>query len=162
MEMRIILSEGRRLEFGINMRPLVEALDRAFQQWYVRAYKRVRPAFMLLHELGHCWLHSILLDWNWLFDRVPSVWNFFDWLVPYTDDEDSSRRHWSVNRIVFSADLRVRFHQLTERFKKLRGFFRKVVPRHQDRGSGDAVSHYDNLRRALAYSASAAVSAQFI
>lgn len=162
MGMMISLSEERRLVFGIDTRPLIAALDRAYQQWYVRAYKRIRPVFMLLHEIGHCWLHSVLQDWNWLFDSVPSIWSFFDWLMPYTDDEDSSRRNWSTNRIVFSAELRIRFLQLTECSKRLKSFFRKVVPRHQDRGSGDAVSHYDNLRRALAYSASAAVNAQFI
>ena len=150
MGLKIILSEGRRLVFEIDSRPIIAALERAYQQMYAKAHRRIIHLFSVLHEVGHCWLQGMLLDWYWLFDRTPSIYRIFDWFLPGASEE-IYRRNWFTNAIVYSEKLRVQILQLAEQYKRLALFFCEDTPRHQDRGSGDAVSHIDNFTKKESY-----------
>ena len=154
MSLRLDFTEGRRLVFGLNSGLLAVAIRRAYHKIYAGS----RYVFTLAHDLIH-WLFPelFLLD-----DSLPSLCSLLDWFDP--DATERSNGNNRMNAIVFSERLRVSFLCLAERSRASINASRKASPRHQDRGSGDAVSDNDNLKkeRKIYIAAVAAVRATFI
>ena len=150
MSMKLSFAGEGRLSFSLDTRRLVALLERAFYRLEMKS----TAFFTAVHDL----FHLLMPDWYyWLFYR-PTLFRLFD----REDCEQSERlkRRNRRNAIVYSEELRVRFLGLAERHAQVStDAFRSTSPRHQDRGSGDAVSNHDNLRRNLSIAVVAAVSA---
>ena len=149
MSMKLSFVGEGRLVFSLNSGLLAMAIKRAYHKIYAGS----RYVFTLAHDLIH-WLFPelFLLD-----DGLPSIYSLLEQLDPYATEKSNGNNR--MRAVAFSERLHVRFLHLAERVKASVAVIRKALSRHQDRGSGDAVSHHDNLRRNLSIAAVAAVSA---
>ena len=144
--LRFILSEGRRVEFGLDSKVLSALLSRVYQRLSVGRIRASTFFFTVAHDLMHLLLWPV---WNLVDSLVdedlPSITSLFGKLFDRAVEMSLSSMRERV--IAFSAVLRVQLLHLIERAKESADIFRSVSPRHQDRGSGDAVSDNDNLEK---------------
>ena len=144
--LRFSLSEGRRLEYGLDSTVLHALISRVYQRLNVGRIRVSTFFFTIAHDLMHLLLWPV---WN-LVDSLddkdlPSIASLFGRLFDHAVEISlSSMRE---RAIAFSAVLRVQFLHLIERVEESADIFRSISPRHQDRGSGDAVSDNDNLEK---------------
>ena len=148
MSMRLSFVGEGRLCFSLDSKLLAALIRRAYSKLYAGS----RYVFTIAHDLLH-WLLPEL--WHWLNDKS-SIW--FDPCAA-----EKAKKENRVRAIVFSEELLVRYLHLVEWIRASVDVLRKAVLRHQDRGSGDAVSHNDNLKKeCLNVPAVAAVRATYI
>lgn len=153
MSLKLDFTEGRRLVLGLDSALFRVLIKRAYHKIYAGS----RYIFTLAHDLFHWLLPELYL----LDDGLPSICSLLDWFDPHAAEMSNGGNR--LRTIVFSERLHVRFLHLAERVKASADVFRKASPRHQDRGSGDAVTDNDNLNKEwLILSAVAAVRATFI
>ena len=137
MSLKLEITEGRRIVFGLDSALFRVLIRRA----YHKVYAGSRYLFTLAHDLFHWLMPELYL----LEDGLPSICSLLDWFYPYTTEKSNGDNR--LRAVVFSERLHVRFLHLAERKKASVDVFRKASPRHQDRGSGDAVTDNDNLMK---------------
>ena len=144
--LRFSLSEGRRFELGLDSKVLSALLTRVYQRLNVGGVRVSTFVFTIAHDLMHLLLWPV---WNLVAslddEDLPSITSLFEKI--FDRAVEISLSSMRERAIVFSAVLRVQFLHLIERAKESADIFRSVSPRHQDRGSGDAVSDNDNLEK---------------
>ncbi len=138
MSLKLEFAGEGRLPFSFDSRLWAMFIRRA----YCKKYAGSRYIFTIAHNLMHMLMTEL---WHWIINDKPLISDLLVWFDPYA--ADMSRSGARMRAVVFSELLHVRFLQLAERIKASVDVFCKALPRHQDRGSGDAVTDNDNLAK---------------
>ena len=146
MKMEIGITEGRRIVF--ESETLIVLIGRAYQKLgnMVRRANR-RPLYLAtLIDWFFCGgsLHESLAVTMLNAGRAV-IYGISHWLGYVLLDLKAAAVDYRTRVVIYSEKIHVRLLQLADRVKVSADIFRLASPRHQDRGSGDAVSHNDNF-----------------
>ena len=134
-----------KLEFAGEGRLSLSLDSRLWAMFIRRADCKIHAGSRYVFTVAHDLMHLLMTElWHWFNDKPP-ISDLLVWFDPYA--ADMSRSGDRMRAIVFSEVLHVRFLRLAERVKASADVFRMASPRHQDRGSGDAVTDNDNLEK---------------
>ena len=166
MEAKSETTKGRGLIFTMNSMSLSEGLGRLLGR-LIGFQRKVIFRGLSMSNIIECLLFGNsfwydMINYSLLEAGRSAIYGLTHWLGYIIINVRMAIIAYRTRIRAYSVVLHVRLLQLIERSKDSADIFRSISPRHQDRGSGDAVSHHDNLRRVQPCSASAAVSALFI
>lgn len=140
MSLKLAFTEERRIVLGIPFRRF-EILRGTNGKYY---------AFSLTGRIDFLLARWYLKFIFFLLCYRPMLTRQY-WSIPPVNESKQRKKDMEI----YSERLHVIFLQLKERVTISRDASRKIVPRHQDRGSEDAVSHNDNLEEVLIHTVTA-------